>query len=225
MDVDKKGEKMNKKLTKCAMIIGLFLTSCTLYSAFAAPSPAGYWVAVDPNNHVKGIVHIYKDESGKLIGEGIGGFQKIGTKEESNCSKCSDDTYDAETGYGLKKDTPKMGSIFMWNYTQSGNKWTNGYIVDTATGKKYRSDIALATKDGKVNPNVLNVTGKIFIFSQTKQWSRIKGTEGVKKLCTAFLKKDYTAACQAIADSKKTCPADMKDFEVICQRKYYPRSD
>jgi|GEM_PF-131287 len=160
-------------------------------------SPVGYWKTIDEKtNSPKGLMHIYADKSGKLIGKVIGGFTKVGSPPvEGTCSKCSDKTYDASLNYGLKKDEVKLGKIIMWNYIKKGNKWTNGTIIDTSSGKKYNSDIALASTNGKINPNILDVTGKVFFFSRTQKWQRVPSLSALNALCANKGAKGFTVKC------------------------------
>ena len=188
---------MTQKISRYTTLLGGLLAVSASMSAFAV-SPVGFWKTIDDKTkNPKGIMHIYANKSGKLVGQIIGGFKKEGAKSAPNCTKCSNDTYDANTGYGIKKNEAKLGKIIMWNYTKDDNKWTGGSIVDTSTGKKYRSDIALASKDEKINPNILDVTGKVFIFSRTQQWYRIADAKAVKKLCTKGSTKGFVVNCEA----------------------------
>ena len=155
---------MKRSLTKHIVAWGGILAIGLSVSAFAAPTPVGYWKTIDDETkNPKGLMHIYKDKSGKLIGMAVGGFKKSGDKSLSICSQCSSSTFDSSTGYGLKKDEKTMGKIIMWNYSQNGSKWTGGSVVNTADGKKYSSDISLDPN----NSNILDVVGKVFIFTKT----------------------------------------------------------
>lgn len=188
---------MKHKILYTCLTTSFIALGLSLSAHAAMPTPAGYWKTIDDETQMPvGIMHLYLDKSGKMIGRSIGGFTKEGAESKPNCTECSDSTYEAKTGYGLKKDQVKTGSIIMWGYTKDGNDWTDGSIIDPSTGKKYDSSLKLAENNGKIDPNVLDMTGKVLFFSRTQKWYRIDGMAGVKALCSSK-PKGYTVSCLA----------------------------
>jgi hypothetical protein len=182
-----------------ASMIVMLLPMIVSPSASAEVSPVGYWKTMsDTNDTPKGIMQIYQEPSGKLAGVVLGGFTKIGDKEMIRCKDCDDSTYDESTGHGLRKNQLLIGSVVMWGYTKDGDEWDDGCIVDTTTGNNYRSSIGLAKIGDELNPNILNVTGKVLFFSRTQHWLRIKNVAELKKLC----KKNSTPGFIANCDKK-----------------------
>jgi uncharacterized protein (DUF2147 family) len=179
-----------------ASMIVMLLAMIVSPSASAEVSPVGYWKTMsDANNTPKGIIQINQEPSGKLAGIVLGGLTKIGDKEMFRCTVCNDSTHDESTGHGLRRDQVIIGSTVMWGYTKDGDEWDDGCIVDTTTGKDYRSSIGLSKIGDELNPNILNVTGKVLFFSRTQHWLRIKNVAELKKLCKKNSTPGFTANC------------------------------
>lgn len=70
------------------------------------------------------------------------------------------------------RDRPIMGVKMLEGFNKEDeNTYTGGTIYSPRTGKTYESKIHL-TKDG-----VLEVTGYVFFFSKTQEWTRVKNTK------------------------------------------------
>lgn len=68
------------------------------------------------------------------------------------------------------RDRPIMGVTMLKGFNkENGNTYTGGTIYSPRTGKTYESKIHLTEKD------ILEVTGYVFFFSKTQQWTRVKG--------------------------------------------------
>jgi len=119
-------------------------------------TPIGTWQTIDDHwNKVKSIVEI-KNVNGELKGH----FRKIfllpheGT--DPICTKCDDEL----------KNTKIVGMKIIWGFTQEGDKWVNGKILDPGNGNVYTSSIWL------VNSDTLRVRGYLGPFYRSQLWKR-----------------------------------------------------
>jgi len=60
-----------------------------------------------------------------------------------------------------------IGLPILFGFRPNGGNWTNGHAYDPKSGKTYRASLHLASHDQLV------VTGCIFVFCQSKYWTRL----------------------------------------------------
>lgn len=61
-----------------------------------------------------------------------------------------------------------LGLPVLTGFERDGNVWRNGYAYDPESGKSYKSSLQL-NPDGS-----LRVTGCIFIFCESRRWTRVR---------------------------------------------------
>lgn len=123
----------------------------------------GYWKSVDKDTgKTQSIFKLY-DDKGKLAGKIVKIFPKPGEKHNPICVDCD----------GERKDKPKIGMVFFWNFTpdkKKPNKWVDGKILNPDDGKVYGSEATLSEDGSK-----LSVYGYIRILVKiggTNVWTR-----------------------------------------------------
>ena len=108
-------------------------------SALATVSPIGKWTTYDLDNTARTVVEIYQTGetlSGKVMREL---HPKKGEVAEPVCASCPGD----------KKNQPKLGMVILWGLVPKGNKWVDGTILDTDSGKTYSCQIKDVSSDAK----------------------------------------------------------------------------
>ncbi|QAU35747.1 DUF2147 domain-containing protein [Janthinobacterium sp. 17J80-10] len=131
----------------------------TCLAAWAQASPAGLWKTIDDETgKPRALVRI--SESG---GEFRGKIEKLFRTPEQDpnpkCDKCE----------GSNRDQPKIGMTVISGMRLDGSEYTGGQILDTESGKVYKSKMSLQD-DGKK----LNVRGYIGMpmFGRSQTWLR-----------------------------------------------------
>lgn len=160
-------------LLALAFILGLSsLLSVPTVSATdsqgANQGPYGYWKSVDKKTgHLQSIFMLY-DDKGKLAGKILKIFPKPGEEHDPICHKCE----------GSRKDQPKTGIVFFWNFTPANekpNKWVDGKILNPDDGKVYSSEATLSD-DGR-SLSVYGYIRIIFKIGGTSIWQRPTAAE------------------------------------------------
>jgi uncharacterized protein (DUF2147 family) len=130
--------------------------------------PYGYWKSVDKKTgRLQSIFTLY-DDKGKLTGKIVKIFPKPGEEHDPICHKCD----------GSRKDQPKIGIVFFWNFTPvmgKSNKWESGQILNPDDGKVYKSEATLS-EDGK-SLSVYGYIRIIFKIGGTSVWERPTAAE------------------------------------------------
>lgn len=130
--------------------------------AWAQESAVGLWRTIDDQTgKPRSLVRIFED-NGTLSGR----IEKLfrGPEEEQNpvCDKCE----------GPRKDQPIVGMTIISDMQKEGpREYSGGQILDPASGKVYKSNMALS-EDGKK----LDVRGYIGMpmLGRTQTWERVE---------------------------------------------------
>lgn len=147
----------------------LMLNAPFVVNAFAAPSPIiGVWETQrkeDENKvaHVK--ISSCQNNPAHLCGNVV-------WLEEPNDPATGKPKVDKNNADESKKALPVLNMQMMWHFKPANNdltKYDDGEIYSAQTGKTYNGDLEL--KD----PDTLNLTGYVFVFSKTQTWKRVKG--------------------------------------------------
>lgn len=157
-------------ILRSARLLGLTaafaLAALALPAAASAADPTGFWKTIDDDGKTpRSVVHITKDEKGKLVGKIVKLFRKASEKPMPMCDECDE-------GYkGAKiKGVQSLGLVIMWDVEHDeDNEWENGEILDPANGKTYSVDLELQ-KAGKK----LKVRGYlgVSVLGRTQHWHR-----------------------------------------------------
>ena len=127
--------------------------------AFAAEPVTGIWKTIDDETgEPKSLVRIYEFD-GKIYGRVI----KLYKDPE-------------KTAVGIKGSPKIDGLDIIWNMEDTGEKFTNGRILDPKKGKIYKCEL-WKEKDGS-----LTVRGKIGPFGRSQKWLWEKGADAKTKL-------------------------------------------
>ena len=123
------------------------------------PSPIGHWETVDDATGKVNSVVLVEEDKGMLHGIIVKLISPDPKDPNPRCTQCE----------GEMKDKPLIGLRILWGLSQSGDRWTGGWIVDPDNGKTYRCEIHL--EDGG---NKLKVRGYIgfSLFGRTEYWLR-----------------------------------------------------
>jgi len=134
----------------------LFTTLCfALATLCSAQSPLGMWKTIDDTDNVaKSYIEIHEMD-GMLYATVR---ELLPAADFTHCAKCKGD----------KKDAPITGMTLMREMSPDGDEWSGGYILDPASGKEYRCEISLTSKDK------LKVRGYIGtpLLGRTQYWYR-----------------------------------------------------
>ncbi len=144
-------------MTVLAATLGAFGTD--LYAQNL--SPEGRWKTIsDKTGRVRSIVKIWI-ENGNLSGKIEELIRKPGQNPNPICRKCQ----------GERKNQAIKGMTFLWGFTQDGDEWNGGYILEPGSGKTYKSIVKVAD-DGRK----LHVRGYVLIplFGRTQVWHRVE---------------------------------------------------
>lgn len=138
----------------------LILLACiwAITSSLSAQSVFGKWKTFDDKtNEAKSIVEI-TERDGKLYGKVI---QLLNPAMKTlKCKDCP----------GADKGKPVEGLEVLKGLSKDGDKYTDGKILDPASGKTYKCTISL---DGKDKLNVRGYIG-FAALGRTQVWERVK---------------------------------------------------
>lgn len=138
----------------------LILLACiwAITSSLSAQSVFGKWKTFDDKtNEAKSIVEI-TERDGKLYGKVI---QLLNPAMKTlKCKDCP----------GTDKGKPVEGLEVLKGLSKDGDKYTDGKILDPASGKTYKCTISL---DGKDKLNVRGYIG-FAALGRTQVWERVK---------------------------------------------------
>ena len=129
--------------------------TCSLGVALAAAdSPVGRWKTVDEkSSKITSEVELF-EQDGKLFGR-IAGLTEPNNREgkPKTCTKCS----------GADKDKPLVGLVIIQDFSQTGDRYKGGTILDPEEGKVYKAELWM---DGG-NLKVRGYVGPVF---KTQTW-------------------------------------------------------
>ncbi len=134
----------------------LFLASFSIIAA-AQKSPAGLCRTIDDKTgKPQSIVRIAEKDG---VYSGFADTILNLEKRDGVCEECD----------GERKDQPIQGMTILWDLEKSGNKWTNGEILDPNNGKIYSAYLKL-----KNEGQALEVRGFIGIslLGRSQTWQR-----------------------------------------------------
>lgn len=138
----------------------LFLGLLSVSILTQAQSVTGKWKTFDDKTgEAKSIVEITEKE-GKIYGKIIEILNPA--KKNDKCVKCSDDD----------KNKPLVGLTVIKGLKKDGKEYSDGKILDPASGKLYKCIVTINSKDA----NKLDVRGYVGISlaGRTQTWSRVK---------------------------------------------------
>jgi len=122
-------------------------------------SPVGRWKTVDDvTGKVKSIVAI-REVKGELDGTIETLFNP--PVPHPTCNLCS----------GALKDRPLMGLQILWGFTQDGNQWSGGRVLDPESGKIYHATLVL--EDGGKQLRLRGYIG-VPLLGRTEHWLRVE---------------------------------------------------
>lgn len=127
--------------------------------AIAQNAVTGLWKTIDDQTgKPKSLVRI-TEQNGEYKGRIEKLFRAADEDQNPKCDKCD----------GANKGQPILGLTIISGMRQEGNEFTGGQILDPASGKIYKSKMAL-TDEGKK----LNVRGYVGapMFGRTQTWLR-----------------------------------------------------
>ncbi len=128
------------------------------------PSPVGLWYNIDDRTgHPRAEIRI-TERNGVLVGHIERSLSPDPSKEETHCSKCTDD----RKGHALKGMEIIRGvrpAKDLW--------WEGGNILDPDNGKTYSLRLRIADDNQS-----LMVRGYIGPFFRTQTWHRVHNQEG-----------------------------------------------
>ncbi len=87
--------------------------------------------------------------------------------EDPICIKCE----------GIRKNQKVIGMEFLWGFKKSEKKWTDGKILDPASGEVYESNLWL---EGDNTLMVRGYGGPLGLFYRTQTWKRDEGSANTK---------------------------------------------
>lgn len=134
-------------------LLNLLFLSTVLF----AQDITGKWKTIDDQSgEVKSIVEIY-EKGGKFYGKVLEIMNKA--RKDAKCEKCD----------GNKKNKPVLGLEIISGLKKDGDEYNSGKILDPESGKEYKCNISLETK------NKLKVRGFIgfSLIGRTQYWHRI----------------------------------------------------
>ncbi len=132
---------------------------CASFGAFAQTSPVGLWKTIDDETGKPRALVRISESNGEYKGKIEKLFRPANEDQNPKCDKCE----------GANKDQPKIGMTVITGMKQEGSEYTGGQILDTESGKIYKSKMALQD-DGKK----LSVRGYIGVpmLGRTQTWLR-----------------------------------------------------
>lgn len=136
-------------------------------------SPTGYWQQVsDEFQQPQSIMYI-SENNGVYEGKVVAGFLINQKPPRELCDNCPN------TFQGKRI----LGMTIMWGYTQKGNYWGNGRILDPNQGKIYRSTLSLGNAGQE-----LYVRGYLGIplFGRSQTWHRLSDAQALELAKTAY---------------------------------------
>jgi uncharacterized protein (DUF2147 family) len=134
-----------------------FLVFCFLSLNLFSQSITGKWKTIDDETgEVKSIVEIY-EKDGKYYGKVIEIMNKA--RKDAKCEKCT----------GSRKNKSVLNLVIITDMKKDGDEFNSGKILDTETGKEYKCNMSLESK------NKLKVRGFIgfSLIGRTQYWHRI----------------------------------------------------
>lgn len=136
------------------------LTFLPLTTALAEGSPVGSWRTYDLSRTPRSIVKIYPSGN-QLQGQIIKILPTKGATPKDLCTACK----------GSAQNKPKLGMVIIWGLTKEGDKWVNGTILDTDSGKTYRCQVS-TSPDGRTL--YLHAYVGTPLFGKTVNWERAR---------------------------------------------------
>ncbi len=143
-------------MTRLSLAFGALALFVAAAPAFAQSTPVGCWQTIDDEDGtVKSYVKIYP-EGNQLVGDIV----RL-TANGGRCEECAD-RYD---GRILRNER------IMTDYTQDGDEYTGGRIVDPKSGRTYKS--VMKIQEGS-NGNRLYLRGFVGIraLGRSQEWRR-----------------------------------------------------
>ncbi len=135
-------------------------------SAWGQSTPIGYWKTFDDaTGDPKSIISIYT-KNGQQAGDVVRIIKASDAAVRNNAGQVICDKCDGE-----RKDQPIDGMNIMWGFSQEGDQWDGGRILDPQNGKIYKAKMWL--EDG-----ALMVRGFIgfSLIGRSQQWQWIGTT-------------------------------------------------
>ncbi len=129
------------------------------FSAFAQETPVGTWTTIDDDTgQPKSTVEIYETRNGSLAGRVVEVMQ---SEQGDNpvCMECD----------GERKGQPIEGMVILWGAKRDGDAWTDGKILDPASGKVY--SLKLEPIDAGAKLEVRGFRG-FSLLGRTQTWVR-----------------------------------------------------
>lgn len=137
----------------------ILLVTCLLsFSTAFSQSITGKWTTIDDNTgEEKSVVEIY-EKGGKYFGKIIKLFRKPGEDPDPVCDDCDkeDERYNKKI----------IGMVIITDMEKDGEEYTDGHILDPASGKVYGCKIW-------VENNELKVRGYWGPFFRTQTWKKV----------------------------------------------------
>lgn len=138
--------------------IVLLLALLASMTHVGAQSVTGKWKTFDDETgEAKSIVSI-TEKDGKIYGTIVELLDVA--KKNAKCDKCPD----------ADKDKPMTGLVIIKGLKKDGDEYTDGKILDPASGKLYKCTVSL---DGADKLKVRGYVG-ISAFGRTQSWTRVK---------------------------------------------------
>lgn len=131
-----------------------------LTAALAESSPVGSWRTYDLSRTPRSIVQIYSSGN-QLQGQIVKILPTKGGTPKDLCTACK----------GSAQNKPKQGMVIIWGLTKEGDKWVNGTILDTDSGKTYRCQVS-TSPDGRTL--YLHAYVGTPLFGKTVNWERAR---------------------------------------------------
>jgi len=144
-------------LQRRARAVTLALALGTPASAFAGPSPLGYWTTIDDDGKTpSSVVQIYA-RGKKLYGKIV---QLIKPREKDPvCTECE----------GPRKNQRILGMEILRDFEEDDDEWSGGYILDPRNGTEYKCYLEL--QDGGKRLKVRGYVG-IALLGRTQYWQK-----------------------------------------------------
>jgi uncharacterized protein (DUF2147 family) len=147
---------MKKALITALAAAGAFAS----FGAWAQQaSPVGVWKTIDDQSgKPKSLIRI-TERGGEFRGKIEKLFREPGEDPNPTCDKCE----------GELKDKPILGMTILTGMKPDGDEYNGGLILDPASGKVYKSKMAVI--DGGKKLNVRGYVG-VPLFGRTQTWVR-----------------------------------------------------
>lgn len=145
-----------KTPVKKSITLSIFLL---LTLSAQAQSVAGKWMTYNEETGSPLSVIEIKESDTSIEGRIVQIFLEPYQGEDPLCTKCPND----------KKDKKVIGLNFLWGFTQEGEVWSSGNILDPERGEVYASKLRM------VDANTLQVrgyAGPLDLFYRTQTWKR-----------------------------------------------------